>query len=262
MLIDSHCHLDHADFAGEIDAVVARAHEAGVAAMLSISTTLRDFPRVLEIAERNNGVFCTVGVHPHEAATEATVTTADLVRLAAHPKVVGIGECGLDFFYNRSPQDVQKLVFRAHVRAARETGLPLVVHTRDADDAMAAILTEEQAEGHFSGVLHCFSSGPALAQTAIRLGLYISFSGIVTFKKSESLRVIARELPLDRLLVETDAPYLAPVPMRGRRNEPSFVGHTLAALAACRNEPVASLTAITGANFRRLFGKAAIPATE
>ncbi|MBK8212094.1 MAG: TatD family hydrolase [Rhodospirillales bacterium] len=262
MLIDSHCHLDHADFEGEIEAIIARAHQAGVMVMLSISTSLRDFPRVLEIAERNAGVFCTVGVHPHDAAAEATVTTADLVRLAAHPKVVGIGECGLDFFYNRSPQDVQKHVFRAHIRAARETGLPLVVHTRDADDVMAAILIEEQAAGHFGGVLHCFSSGAALAETAIRLGLYISFSGILTFKKSEPLRAIAQMLPLDRLLVETDAPYLAPVPMRGRRNEPSFVGHTLASLAVCRNETVASLTAATGANFRRLFAKAAIPASE
>jgi TatD DNase family protein len=262
MLIDSHCHLDHADFDGEIEAIVARGRQAGVVAMLSISTTLRDFPRVLEIAERNAGVFCTVGVHPHDAAAEATVTAADLVRLAAHPKVVGIGECGLDFYYNRSPQDIQMSVFRTHIRAARETGLPLVVHTRDADETMAAILTEEQAAGHFSGVLHCFSSGPELAETAIRLGLYISFSGILTFKKSEPLRAVARVLPPDRLLVETDAPYLAPVPMRGRRNEPGFVGHTLAALAACRNETVASLTATTGANFRRLFAKAAIPAPE
>ena len=185
-----------------------------------------------------------------------------MVRLACHPKVVGIGECGLDFYYNRSPQDIQISVFRTHIKAARETGLPLVVHTRDADETMAAILAEEQAAGRFGGVLHCFSSGPILAETAIRLGLHISFSGILTFKKSEPLRAIARALPVDRLLVETDAPYLAPVPMRGRRNEPSFVGHTLAALAACRGVPVATMAAATSANFRRLFAKSEIAAAE
>jgi TatD DNase family protein len=260
MLIDSHCHLDHADFDGEVDAVVARARDAGVAALLSISTTLAGFPRLLAIAERYPDVFCTVGVHPHEAAAEAGVSVATLVRLAAHPKVVGIGECGLDFYYNRSPQDIQIDVFRTHVRAARESRLPLVVHTRDADATMASILAEEQAAGRFTGLLYCFSSGPQLAETAVDLGLDISFSGILTFKNSEPLRAIARRLPAERLLVETDAPYLAPVPMRGKRNEPAYVAHTLAALAACRGEPVAAMAAQTGANFRRLFAKAALPA--
>ncbi len=256
MLIDSHCHLDHADFEGEIGAVVDRARNAGVVAMLTISTSLAGFPRLIEIAERHPMVFCTVGVHPHDAAEGAMVTAAELVRLAAHPKVVGIGECGLDFYYNRSPHDVQIAVFREHIRAAREAGLPLVVHTRDADETMAGILVEEHATGGFGGVLHCFSSGQPLAATAVRLGMHISFSGILTFKKSDALRAIASGLPEDRLLVETDAPYLAPVPMRGRRNEPSFVGHTLAALAACRDVPAAVMERATGANFRRLFSKA------
>ncbi len=256
MLIDSHCHLDHADFADEVEAVVRRAHDVGVNAMLTISTTLAGFPAVLALAERFERVFCTVGVHPHEAAAAGPVTAAELVRLAAHPKVVGIGECGLDFYYNNSPQDIQIACFIEHVAAARETGLPLVVHTRDADATMAGILREEQRKGPFSGVLHCFSSGPELAQTAIDLGFYISLSGILTFKKSDGLRSIARSLPAERLLVETDAPYLAPIPMRGRRNEPAFVGHTAAALAACRDEPVAVIVDRTGANFCRLFAKA------
>ncbi len=256
MLIDSHCHLDHADFADEVEAVVRRAHDVGVNAMLTISTTLTGFPAVLALAERFERVFCTVGVHPHEAAAAGPVTAAELVRLAAHPKVVGIGECGLDFYYNNSPQDIQIACFIEHVAAARETGLPLVVHTRDADATMAGILREEQRKGPFSGVLHCFSSGPELAQTAIDLGFYISLSGILTFKKSDGLRSIARSLPAERLLVETDAPYLAPIPMRGRRNEPAFVGHTAAALAACRDEPVATIVDRTGANFCRLFAKA------
>jgi len=260
LLIDSHCHLDHADFAGEVEAILERARGAGVARLLTISTTLAGFPRVLEIARRNADVFCTVGVHPHDAGSESSVTVDRLIRLAADPKVVGIGECGLDYYYNKSPQDVQIAVFRTHIAAARESGLPLVVHSRDADDAMAAILAEEYAKGPFSGVLHCFSSGPALAAAALDLGFAISFSGILTFRKTEPLREIARGLPRDSLLVETDAPYLAPVPMRGRRNEPAFVGHTLAALAACRDEPVATLQAATGANFFRLFRKAAADA--
>lgn len=260
MLVDSHCHLDH--FRGEVDAVIGRAHDAGVIAMLTISTTLAGFPEVLAIAEQHEHVFCTVGVHPHEAAAESTVTAAQLVRLAAHPKVVGIGECGLDFYYNRSPQDIQIASFRTHIAAARDSGLPLVVHTRDADATTAAILAEEQQAGPFAGVLHCFSSGRALAETAVDLGLYVSFSGILTFRKSDELRAIASLLPAERLLVETDAPYLAPVPMRGRRNEPALVGHTLAALAACRGETVAAMTAQTGANFRRLFARAALPSDD
>ncbi len=258
MLIDSHCHLDHDAFAGEVDAVVGRAREAGVGLLLTISTSLARFPQVLAVAERYPDVWCTVGVHPHEAGAEAGVTVEDLVRLSRHPKVVGIGECGLDYFYNHSPQDVQIAVFRTHIAAARESGLPLVVHTRDADATTASILTDEQKIGPFTGVLHCFSSGAALAETAVGLGFKISFSGILTFRKSEELRRIARSLPAESLLVETDAPYLAPVPMRGKRNEPGYVGHTLKMLAECRGEDPDALAATTGANFLRLFAKASV----
>lgn len=260
MLVDSHCHLDHPDFAGEVEAVVERARRAGVTTLLTIGTTLSGFPAVLAIAERHAGVFCTVGVHPHEAATETGVSVERLLAYSAHPKVVGIGECGLDYYYNRSPQDVQVAMFRTHVAAARESGLPLVVHTRDADDEMAAILGDEHRKGAFSGVLHCFSSGPALAETAVGLGFRISFSGILSFKKSDALRAIARRLPRESLLIETDAPYLAPVPMRGRRNEPGFVGHTLRALADCRGEEETTLAASTSENFFALFRKAAATA--
>jgi TatD DNase family protein len=256
MLIDSHCHLDHPQFAADGDAVLERARRAGVRHMLTIGTTVAGFPGVRAIAERHAGVSCTLGIHPHDAAAEADVTIDDLVRLADHPKVVAIGECGLDYHYNRSPQGIQVAVFRKHIAAARQSGLPLVVHTRNADEAMAAILAEEHARGPFTGVLHCFSAGPALAAAAVRLGFRISFSGIITFKKSEALRAIARSVPRDRLLVETDAPYLAPVPMRGRRNEPAFVPYTLATLAECRGEDETALAEAISANFFALFPKA------
>jgi TatD DNase family protein len=256
MLVDSHCHLDHPEFEGEVDAILDRARRVGVSPMLTIGTTLTGFPRVLAIAERHEDVFCTVGVHPHEAETEADVTVDRLLQLSRHPKIVGIGECGLDFYYNRSPQHIQIATFLTHVAAARASGLPLVVHTRDADDDMASILQAEHQAGLLRGVLHCFSSGRALAQTAVGLGFYISFSGILTFKKSEALRDIAATLPAENLLIETDAPYLAPVPMRGRRNEPSFVAHTLAALAAARSEDEVTLAETTSVNFFRLFTKA------
>ena len=256
MLVDSHCHLDHPEFEGEVDSILDRARRVGVSTMLTIGTTLESFPRVLAIAERHEDVFCTVGVHPHDAEAEADVTVDRLLQLSRHPKIVGIGECGLDFYYNRSPQDIQIATFRTHVAAARASGLPLVVHTRDADDHMTSILEAEHRAGRLRGVLHCFSSGPALAQTTVRIGFCISFSGILTFKKSEGLRRIAAALPAESLLVETDAPYLAPVPMRGRRNEPSFVAHTLAALAAARGEDEGTLAEVTSANFFRLFSKA------
>src|SRR5512144_1407198 len=256
MLVDSHCHLDHPEFGGEVDAIVDKARRVGVSTMLTIGTTLASFPRVLAIAERYQDVFCTIGVHPHHADAEADVTVDQLLRLARHPKVVGIGECGLDFYYNRSPQSVQIAVFRTHVAAARASGLPLVVHTRGADEHMISILEAEHQAGTLRGVLHCFSSGLSLAQTAVRIGFCISFSGILTFKKSEQLRRIAAALPVESLLIETDAPYLAPVPMRGRRNEPSFVAHTLAALAAARGEDEGALAEATAANLFRLFSKA------
>lgn len=256
MLVDSHCHLDFPDFEGELDAVIGRAADAGIGTALTISTHVTRFDRVRAIAERYDNVYCTVGIHPHEAATEPEVTSEHLIRLADHPKVVGIGETGLDYFYEHSPRAAQQKSFRAHIGAARETGLPLVVHTREADMDMARILTEEQIAGRFSGVLHCFSSSRTLADTALGLGLYISLSGIVTFKKATDLRDTARALPLDRVLVETDSPYLAPVPKRGKRNEPAFVAHTAADLARLRDMDVETLSAATTDNFFTLFSKA------
>lgn len=257
ILVDTHCHLEHPDFEGELETILDRARQSGTTNMLTIGTTLAGFPRVLDIAQRNEDVFCTVGVHPHEAAAEQAVTVNRLLKFSESRKVIGIGECGLDYHYNFSPQDVQIATFMTHIAAARESGLPLVVHARDADDQMAAILEAEQRVGPFTGVLHCFSSGQFLAETAVRLGLYVSFSGILTFKKSDSLRDIAAALPSERLLIETDAPYLAPVPLRGRRNEPSYLTHTLRALAACRGEDAGELAEVTSANFFRLFQKAA-----
>jgi TatD DNase family protein len=260
MLVDSHCHLDFPDFAQELDQVVGRARAHGVGRMVTICTRVSQFDRVLKVAERFDDVVCTVGVHPHEAEKEADADTRRLVELAKHPKVVGIGETGLDYFYEHSPRDLQARSFRAHIAASRETGLPLVVHTRDADEDMAAILGEEMAVGAFPGVLHCFSSSRQLADRAIELGLYISLSGIVTFKKAEELRATAQAMPLDRLLVETDAPYLAPVPMRGKRNEPAFVAHTARAVAELRGMGTAAFEAQTTENFFRLFARVPRPA--
>jgi TatD DNase family protein len=259
MLIDSHCHLDFPDFAQELDAVVARARAAGVRRMVTICTRLSKFAQVLAVAERFEDVCCTVGVHPHEAANEPGEDTARLVETARNPKVVGIGETGLDYYYNRSPRDRQEASFRAHIAAARETGLPLIVHTRDADDDMARILTEETGKGPFPGVLHCFSSSRQLAEKAVELGLYISLSGIVTFKNADDLRATAKAVPLDRLLVETDAPFLAPMPMRGKRNEPAFVAHTAAKVAESRGMELGAFVARTGENFFRLFSKVPRP---
>lgn len=256
MLVDSHCHLDFPDFEHELDAVVARAGEAGVDAMLTISTHVSRFDRVLAVAERFANVYCTVGVHPHEAASEGDITTETLVRLAAHPKVVGFGETGLDYFHEHAPRGAQARSFHVHIAAARAAGLPIVIHTRDADADTLQILESESAHGPFSGVIHCFSSTQALADKAIELGLYISFSGIVTFKKADTLRAVARSIPLGRLLVETDAPYLAPAPKRGKRNEPAFVAHTAGEVARARQVEVSALAAATTENFFRLFTKA------
>jgi TatD DNase family protein len=253
MLVDSHCHLDFPDFAAERDAIVARAREAGVARMLTIATRLDQFPAVLEIARSYDGIWCTVGAHPHEAADHAGLAPEDLVAFAADPKVVGIGETGLDFHYDLSPHDVQERVFRVHIAAARTTGLPLVIHSREADAAMAGILREERPA---AGVMHCFSSTRGLAEAALDLGFYISISGIVTFRNAEELRAIVRDVPLDRLLVETDAPYLAPVPYRGKRNEPAFVAATAEAVARLKGIDPEELAAATVENFFRLFQKA------
>jgi len=256
MLVDSHCHLDFADFAEERDAVVARARAAGVGTMLTIGTRLDEFPGVRAIAEAYPDIWCSVGAHPHEAADHAALSAEDLAALAAHPRVVGIGETGLDFHYDHSPREVQERVFRTHIVASQVSGLPLIIHAREADDEVARVLREERAP---PGVLHCFSSGRGLAEAALDLGFYISISGIVTFRNAEELRAIVRDVPLDRLLVETDAPYLAPVPYRGRRNEPAYVAATAASVAALKGVEPADLAAATTENFFRLFGKASRP---
>jgi TatD DNase family protein len=253
MLIDSHCHLDFPDFAEERDQVIARAVAAGVGRMVTISTRVRRVADVLAIAEAHDEVFCSVGTHPHNAAEEPDVTASELVRLSAHPKVVAIGEAGLDYHYDKAPRETQARGFRTHIAASRETGLPLVIHARSADEDIAAILDEETERGAFPFVLHCFSSGRDLARTGVRLGGYISFSGILTFRNGEELRAIAAEMPRDRLLVETDAPYLAPVPMRGRRNEPAYVIHTAAVLAETIGTTSEDLARITTDNCLRLF---------
>jgi TatD DNase family protein len=253
LLVDSHCHLDFPDFAAERDAVIGRARAAGIDTMLTIGTRLDQFSGVRAIAEAYDGVWCSVGAHPHEAADHAALNSEEILALADHPKVVGIGETGLDFHYDLSPRDVQERVFRAHIAASRESSLPLIIHAREADSEIARILEEQQPP---PGVLHCFSSGRALAEAALALGFYISISGIVTFRNAEELRGIVRDLPLDRLLVETDSPYLAPVPYRGKRNEPAFVVATAAAVATLKEIDLPNLAAVTRENFFRLFTKA------
>jgi TatD DNase family protein len=255
MLIDSHCHLDFPDLEGDREGLLTRAREADVGLMVTISTRVRRFDEVLGIAEAHENVFCSVGTHPHNAAEEPDVTANDLIRLAQHKKVVAIGEAGLDYHYDNSPRDLQEKGFRTHIAAARESKLPLVIHAREADDDIARILEEETARGGFPFVLHCFTGGPDLAKRGLALGGYLSFSGVLTFKSAESLRAIAKEAPLDRLLVETDAPYLAPEPLRGRTNEPAYVVHTAAKLAATRGLSPDEIAAATTENFFRLFSK-------
>ena len=256
MLVDSHCHLDFPDFAGEMEAVMVRAAEAGVGTMLSIGTKLAKFPQVRALAEAYPHVFCTVGVHPHEAGKEAELTLETLCALADHPKVVGFGESGLDYYYEYSPKVEQQRCFRIHIEAARRMKLPLVIHTRDADEDMITILREEMAAGAFSGLIHCFSSGQALAEAALDVGMYLSFSGILTFKAADAVRDVAMHAPLDRILVETDSPYLAPIPRRGKRNEPSYVAYTAQKLAEIRNVTLGEITEATTENFFRLFDRA------
>ncbi|MHA1114257.1 MAG: TatD family hydrolase [Alphaproteobacteria bacterium] len=258
LLVDSHCHLDFPDFADDLDGVRARAAAAGVGTLLTICTHLSRFAPILALAEAHDEIFCTVGVHPHEAEGEGIADPAALIVHTRHPKVVGIGETGLDYHYEHSPRAAQKESFRAHIAAARETGLPLIVHTREADADTVAILREEAAAGAFPGLLHCFSTDRAVAEAALDLGLYVSFSGILTFKKADELRAIARDIPLDRLLVETDAPYLAPAPNRGKRNEPAFAAHTAACLAQVRGVEKERIAEATTANFFRLFEKASL----
>ncbi|MBB3607940.1 TatD family hydrolase [Rhizobium sp. BK602] len=256
MLIDTHCHLDFADFEEERDAIVARAHEVGVKQMVTISTKVRKLDGLLALTERYPSVFCSVGTHPNSADQELDIQTEDLVRLAnQHEKIVAIGEAGLDYFYDTVKPEDQKTGFLRHIAAARETQLPLVIHSRSADEDMAAILTEETGKGAFPFILHCFSAGPALARTGVELGGYISFSGILTFPKSEELREIAKTIPHDRLLVETDAPYLAPKRWRGKRNEPSYVVNTAEVLGETIGVRPEEITEITTANAFRCFSK-------
>jgi TatD DNase family protein len=262
MLVDSHCHLDFPDFATELDGVVDRARAAGVGRIVTISTRVKQHAALLAIAERYPDVYCSVGTHPHHAHEELDMTVEHLVALTRAAKVVAIGEAGLDYHYTYSPRDAQEQGFRRHVAAARQTGLPLVIHSRDADLDMAKILEEETGKGAFPAVLHCFTGGQELAQRAIALGLYISFTGILTFKKSEDLRLIAAALPPDRILVETDAPYLAPGPHRGKRNEPAYVVETAKTLAAVRGVSNDEIARQTTENFYRLFSKVPRVAAE
>lgn len=260
MLVDSHCHLDYPDFASELDEVVARARAADIGRIVTISTRVRKLDDLLAITARFDDVFCSVGTHPHHAHEELDISASDLIAHTAHPKVVAIGEAGLDYFYDTGPREAQEQGFRTHIAAARETGLPLVIHARSADEDMSKILQEEMGKGAFSAVLHCYTGGPDLARKAIELGLYISFTGILTFKKSEDIRAIAADLPADRILVETDAPYLAPGKMRGKRNEPSYVVETARVLAETRGVSLETIASQTTENFFRLFSKVPRPA--
>jgi TatD DNase family protein len=257
MLIDTHCHLDFPDLLSDVDAVVARAHAAGVGRIVTISTHLARRASYMALAERFPNVFFTIGTHPHNAAHEPDETADVIMALSQHPKCVAIGEAGLDFHYDKSPRDIQRQVFRRHIAAARGTGLPLVIHARDADSEMIDILREEHACGPFGAILHCFSSGAELARVGVELGFYLSFSGIITFKRSSELREIAAATPLDRLLVETDAPYLAPEPHRGKPNEPAYVVRTAEVLARVKDISAADLASATSANAERVFPRLA-----
>lgn len=255
MLIDSHCHLDYFK-PDELPAILSRAAEAGVGEMVTIGTTVEQSRRLPPMIEPYRNLWCTIGVHPHHAAEAPVPSPETLADMARHPRVIGIGESGLDYFYDRSPRDIQAENFRAHIRGARLAGVPLCIHARDADDDIAAILQQERdREGAFDFLLHCFSSGRQLAERALEMGGYVSLSGIVTFPRSAELRDIARDIPDNRLLVETDAPYLAPVPFRGKRNEPAYVAHTARLVAEIRGTTPEALAELTTANFRRLFPK-------
>ncbi len=256
MLVDSHCHLDFPNFTDDLDDVVTRARSAGVGMMVTIATSIEGCGSARRVAERFPNIYCSVGVHPHEAKTDGQKSADLLVRLAKYEKAVGIGETGLDYYYDHSPREEQQISFRAHIEAARETGLPLIVHTRDADDDTAGILAEEMKKGPYTGLIHCFSSGRKLAEAAVDLGLYISVSGIATFKAASDLRETLAAVPMERLLVETDSPYLAPVPNRGKRNEPAFVTHTAQKLAEIKDVPVDVIARATTDNFFRLFTRA------
>lgn len=259
MLVDHHCHLDFPDFVEERDAIVARAAAAGVGVLVTISTRIDRYDTYRAIAEAYPNVYFSVGTHPHQAHEELHIAPDEIARLSEHPKCVAIGEAGLDYFYKKSPPEAQADGFRRHIAAARLTGLPLEIHTRDADADTIAILEDEMAKGAFKAVLHCFTGGAELARRALAIGLYVSFSGVVTFRKSDALRTIAADVPLDRILVETDAPFLAPDPFRGKRNEPAHVVHTAAALAKVKDISPAEVASATTENFFRLYSKAKHP---
>ena len=262
MLVDHHCHLDFPQLVADRDGILARAREAGIGVMVTISTRIRQLPTLLNICAAHDNIYCSVGTHPHNADEERGILADEIVRLSEHAKVVAIGEAGLDYYYKHSSPEAQAEGFRQHIDAARRTGLPLEIHTRDADDDTLAILEDEHAKGAFPAILHCYTGGPKLAARAVELGLYVSFTGVVTFKKSDALRDIARAVPLDRLLVETDAPYLAPEPFRGKTNEPSYVVHTAATLAEVKGVSREEMAAATTDNFFRLFAKAQRPQAE
>lgn len=254
MLIDSHCHLNYPEFA-ELDAVLKRANDNDVGLMQTISTKRSDFAEVKKIAEENEPVYCSIGIHPHEAKDHMDMTVEELVKEASHPKVIGIGETGLDYYYEHSPRTEQQKLFRIHIEAARQLDLPVIVHTRDADEDTIKILAEEMQKAPFKFLIHCFSSTKYLADKSVELGGYISFSGIVTFKKAEAIQAVAKEMSLDRMLVETDAPYLAPVPHRGKPNEPAFTKHTAEFIAGLRDIPYEEVAEVTTENFLKLFNK-------
>src|SRR6201996_7402482 len=260
MLIDSHCHLDFPDFADDLDGIVARAETAGIARIVTISTRVRRIDALLRITEKYPSVYCSVGTHPHQADEEDGIPAEELVALTNHPKVVALGEAGLDYFYEHGSREAQERGFRTHISAARATGLPLVIHTREADEDCGRILEEEMSKGSFRAVLHCYTGGRELAMKAIAMGLSISFTGILTFKKSDALRELAAELPADRIMVETDAPYLAPGKFRGKRNEPSYVVETASVLAETRGVSLEEISQQTTENFFRLFSK--VPTAE
>jgi TatD DNase family protein len=259
MLVDSHCHLDFPDFADDLDGIVARAELAGIGRIVTISTRVRRIDALLKIAEKYPKVYCSVGTHPHQADEEDGIPAEELIALTGHPKVVALGEAGLDYFYQHGSREAQERGFRSHIAAARATNLPLVIHTREADEDCERILTEEVAGGPFRAVLHCYTGGRKLAMKAIELGLSISFTGILTFKKSEELRALAAELPADRIMVETDAPYLAPGKFRGKRNEPAYVVEIAKVLAETRGVSLEEISRQTTENFFRLFSKVPPP---
>jgi TatD DNase family protein len=259
VIVDSHCHLNYGGLAEHLDDVVNRAHEADVGIMLAINTKIHEFDEVLQIANSYDGIYASVGVHPHEAASEPDVALATLLERAKHDKVIGIGETGLDYYYDKSPREQQKANFRTHIDAARDSGLPVIVHTRDAEDDTFEILAYGMAKGPYSGVIHCFTASRSFAEKALELGLYISFSGILTFKNAADIQEIAKSVPLDRVLVETDAPFLAPVPNRGKTCEPAFTADTAAFLARLRGMELDEIANITTDNFFRLFSKAKRP---